>query len=312
MSRSVRVTVPATTSNLGPGFDALGLALNLRNELVVQASDAWSKGGESAVCVSIEGRGERDLPANAQNLAVKAARSLFRAAGRVPERLTFRLVNRIPLCSGLGSSASAVVAGLAAANAICGEPFTTDQLLTMAVEFEGHPDNAAPALLGGLTICVLDEGGKVLVARPRMRNDLQLVFCVPDFALPTKLARKALPKSYTREDAVFSISRAALLAALMEGGDARLLRTAMQDRIHQPYRAALVPGLAGALKAAEAAGALGACISGSGPTALAVTDCNASQEKIGTAMARAFRAKDLSSEVLCLGVSRFGARVYKA
>jgi homoserine kinase len=312
MSQSVRVTVPASTSNLGPGFDTLGLALNLRNELLLQATGSKRGDAESAVCVSIEGRGEGQLPTNAQNVAVKAAKFVFRAAGYIPERLHFRLINRIPLCSGLGSSASAIVAGLAAANAICDGPFTLEQLLTMATALEGHPDNAAPALLGGLTICVLDEAGRVQVVQPRVRNDLQFLFCVPSVELPTKRARKALPKSYKREDVVFSLSRAVMLTALLHGGSTRLLRAAMHDRIHQPYRAPLVPGLAEALEAAEGAGALGACISGSGPTVLAITDRSVSQENVGKAMARAFSARGISSEILPLGVSRFGVRVYNA
>lgn len=309
MIQSVRVTVPATTANLGPGFDTLGLAMNLRNELVLQAIGR-KRSGESIVTVSIEGRGERELPANSQNVVVKAARSVFRAAKCTPDRLSFQMTNRIPLCSGLGSSASAAVAGLVAANAVCGRPFNDDQLLKMAADIEGHPDNAAPALLGGLTICMVDRAGKIQVAQPRVRNDLQFVFCVPSAALPTKLARKVLPKSYTRDDVVFSLSHAIMLTALLHGGSTRLLSEAMQDRIHQPYRAPLVPGLAEALEAAEDAGALGACFSGSGPTVLAIIDRSVSQEKVGQAMSRAFSARGIASEILPLGVSRFGTRVY--
>ncbi len=312
MSQSVRVTVPATSANLGPGFDTLGLALNLRNELFLQATGKNRPAGESAVCMTVEGRGVAELPTNARNLVVKAANIVFRAAQHVPERLNFRLINRVPLCSGLGSSAAAAVAGLVAANAICEEPFSTEQLLKMATDLEGHPDNAAPALLGGLTICVVDEAGEVQVVQPRVRTDLQFVFCIPAAALPTQRARKILPKSYTREDVVFSLSRAIMLTALLHGGSTRLLRLAMQDRIHQPYRGKLVPGLAEAVTEAEKAGALGACFSGSGPTVMAVTDRAISQETIGKAMMRAFAAHGIGSEILSLGISRNGARACKA
>ena len=312
MSQSVRVTVPASSSNLGPGFDTLGVALNLRNELLLQATGKRRTEGESTICVSVEGRGAGELPTDARNLAVRAANIVFRVAQHVPERLNFHLINRIPLCSGLGSSAAAAVAGLVAANSLCGGPFTTEQLLKMATDLEGHPDNAAPALLGGLAICVVDEAGEVQVVQPRVRTDLQFVFCVPAAALPTQRARKVLPKNYKREDVVYSLSRAVMLTALLHGGSTRLLRLAMQDRIHQPYRGKLVPGLTEAVEAAEKAGALGACFSGSGPTVMAVTGRAMSQETIGRAMACAFAAHGISSEILAIGISRTGARACRA
>jgi homoserine kinase len=231
---------------------------------------------------------------------------------RFPARLDARLVNRIPLSSGMGSSAAATIGGLVAANELTGRAFSNEELLAMAAGMEGHPDNVAPALYGGLTICAQDAKKKVHVLCPRVRNDLTFIFCVPDRMLPTQQARQVLPKSYSREDVVFNISRTALLAALLQGGDAALLDLAMQDRIHQPYRAPLVPGLAETIEAARGAGAMGACFSGSGPTILAISDRRGNHEKIAQAMKAAFRRHAIASDVFPLRVSRFGARVTRA
>lgn len=309
MNRSVRVTVPASSANLGPGFDALGLAVNLRNEVLVYPAGGLCSGQEPLICVEIEGCGEAVLPRDRNNMVVCAAMRVFRKARNVPERLRFHLVNRIPLSSGLGSSAAAVVGGLVAANEVCGKPLTQDQILAEAVAMEGHPDNVSAALLGGLTISVTADDGRVIVTQPRVRNDLIFVFCVPKIEISTVKARKSLPARYTRADAVFSLSRAAMLTALLQGGEKSLLRIAMQDRLHQPYRSKLGAGIDKAIDAALNEGALGACLSGSGPTILALTDRNANPDAIGRAMSRAFTAAGVESESLILDVSRQGARV---
>jgi homoserine kinase len=173
---------------------------------------------------------------------------------------------------------------------------------------EGHPDNVAPALLGGFTISVLGEDGVVRVLQPRVRQDLICVFCVPDKMLPTAKARRALPKSYRRADVVFSLSRTAMLTALLQGGSTGLLKIAMEDRLHQPYRAKLVPGMMEAVAAAVKAGALGACLSGSGPTVLAFVDHHGSPDRVGAALEKAFAAERIRSETHVLSISRVGAR----
>jgi homoserine kinase len=214
----------------------------------------------------------------------------------------------------MGSSAAAIVGGLVGANELCrlarpgGRPLKTDQLLAMATEMEGHPDNVAPALLGGFTISVIGEDGAVRVLQPRVRRDLICIFCVPEATLPTTRARRALPRSYRRSDVVFSLSRAAMLTALLQGGGTALLKVAMEDRLHQPYRAKLVPGMEEAVAAAVNAGALGACLSGSGPTVLAFTDHQGSSDHVGSALQKAFAAEGIRSETFVLGISNVGAR----
>jgi homoserine kinase len=311
---SVQVKVPATAANLGPGFDCLGLAVNLCNLVILQTAGGFRSSGEPNVCVTVDGPGEKSLPVGRGNLVVRAAERIFAQAGCVPDRLTVRLINRIPPSSGMGSSAAAIVGGLVGANELCrlarpgGRPLKTDQLLALAAEMEGHPDNVAPALLGGFTISVIGEDGAVRVLQPRVRRDLICVFCVPDATLPTTRARRALPKSYRRADVVFSLSRAAMLTALLQGGGTGLLQLAMEDRLHQPYRAKLVPGVAEALAAAAQAGALGACLSGSGPTVLAFVDHRGSPDRVGAALKKAFAAKGIRAETFVLEISTSGAR----
>lgn len=309
MNRSVRVTVPASSANLGPGFDTLGLAVSLRNEVILCPAGGLCAGREPIICVEVEGCGEDSLPRDRNNMVVGAAMRVFRKAKNVPERLRFRLINRIPLSSGLGSSAAAAVGGLVAANEVCGKPLTQDQILAEAVEMEGHPDNVSAALLGGLTVSVTDADGRVLVTQPRVRNDLILVYCVPKLEISTVKARKILPARYTRADAVFSLSRVAMLTALLQGGEKSMFRAAMEDRIHQPYRCKLGAGIDKAIAAALKEGALGACLSGSGPTILAFTDRTANPDAIGRAMSRAFAAAGVESESHVLDISRQGARV---
>lgn len=310
--KSTRVTVPATAANLGPGFDALALAVNLRNEVVLQTAGSVRQSGDIMPCIAIEGHGTGQLPSGTGNLVVKGAQRVFKKARRVPARLSVKLVNRIPLGRGLGSSAAATVAGLVAANVLSGRTLNNDQLLEIAADMEGHPDNVAAALLGGLTICAPSENGKIHVLRPRVRRDLNCVFCVPETAISTSKARRAQPRTYPRSDVVFSLSRVAMLTALLQGGTTELLRVAMQDRLHQPWRAKLLPGMAEAMKAAEKAGALGACISGSGPSILAFIDRKGNSDRIGRAMCRAFKSRGTTAEASVLSISTDGARINKA
>lgn len=289
----IRVSVPATTANLGPGFDALGLALGLRNELWLAPADAPA--------VEVEGEGAEVLPRDASHLAYRAARAVVeRAAGRgraAPAAFRIRQRNRIPLARGLGSSAAAIVGGAAAANAALGDPLDRQALLDLATGLEGHPDNAAPALLGGLVVCAREAGGGVRWARldpPRLR----IVLAIPDFTVSTAEARRLLPAAVPYADAVYNVTRAALLVAALAGGQAGLLDEATRDRLHQPYRARLVPGLDEVFAAARRAGAAGVALSGSGPTVVAFGGPAGNGRAIGEAMAEAFRATGAGCRVI--------------
>jgi len=304
MNRRKRVTirVPASTSNLGPGFDCLGLALDLYNELTLVEE---SKPGP--VVMELEGEGAESLPQGADNLIVKAANSVI--AGRAEGRLVFQATNRIPLAGGLGSSAAAIVSGLMAADALF-SPSSLEprDIFQYAATMEGHPDNAAPAVFGGLTVCVKQNR----TAEPfplKAHKDLCAVVCIPNFKLETAQSRKVLPHTVLLEQAVDNISRAALLTAALERGLWSVLGDATSDSLHQPYRSALVPGLDAVLAAARRAGPCGAALSGSGPTVLALCRKGPHAKMIGAAMVAEFARHGTKSRSLVLGVDREGARV---
>jgi len=298
--RRVRVRVPASTSNLGPGFDCLGMALGLYNDLVVEMH---SEDGPCEVAVSGEGAGS--LPSDTNNLMVKAAA----IAGRFKNRLVFKAVNRIPLARGLGSSAAAIVAGLAAGSRLARRgPLDREQIFARAAELEGHPDNAAPAVFGGVSVCV-KGGASVRRFSLRPHRDLVAVLCIPDFELATAKARAALPRTVPRAAAVANVSRALLLASAIERGRWDDLACAMEDSLHQPYRAPLIPGFSEVLAAARAAGACGAALSGSGSAMLALCRRGPRAAAIGAAMRRAFAARRVASRAVVLPIARQGVSV---
>lgn len=297
----VTVTVPATTSNLGPGFDCLGLALDLRNELTLELRDE-----RGPATVEVAGEGAKTLPRDQKSMLVKAARLTL--PENLPGRLVFKSVNRVPLARGLGSSAAAVVAGLWAGAHLFGTlRRSEDELEALAVALEGHPDNVAPCVHGGLTAS-LSVNGRPRANRLNIHPSLSAVVCVPAFELSTKKARAALPKKVPLADAVFNTARAILLARALETGRTGHLADLMDDRLHQPYRARLVPGLREALAAAVKAGAAGAALSGSGPTVFAFVE-GGKGPRAGAAMKRAFAAKRVASRWLELDVDHQGVRI---
>ncbi|MCX5796823.1 MAG: homoserine kinase [Elusimicrobia bacterium] len=300
--RRVRVRVPASTSNIGPGFDCLGMALTLHNELEIEKHSE-----DGPPVVEIEGEGAESLPKDKSNLMVRAANTVI--AGRFFNRLVFKAHNRIPLARGLGSSAAAIVAGLFAANRLLEpSPLTDEQLFEYAVVMEGHPDNVAPAIRGGVTLSIKDHRAvRNLALKPH--QDLTAVVCIPEFQLETAKARAVLPDTVLREAAVENVSRALLLASAIERGRWEDLAEAMGDRLHQPYRAPLIPGFKDVLKAALAAGTCGAALSGSGPTVLALCRKGPQALAIGEAMVKAFAAHKIASRAEVLPIERKGARV---
>jgi homoserine kinase len=295
----VEVRVPASTTNLGPGFDALGLALRLHNRIALRVTDG-------PVRVSVEGEGAGVLETGPENLVYRSVERLCREVGRPAPALEIRLHNAIPVSRGLGSSSTAIVGGLVGANALLGEPLSSEQLLRLAVEIEGHPDNVTPALLGGFQVTSLTDEG-LLHLRIAPPAGLRAVVCIPEAAVSTAAARRVLPKSYSRADAVFNIGRVSLLVAALLSGETGVLQAAMEDRIHQPYRAALVPGFEAALRGALEAGAVGACLSGSGSTMLALV--TGKEQAVGEAMAAAVRAAGTEARWLALDVDLDGAAI---
>ena len=303
--RRVKVKVPASTSNIGPGFDCLGMALELYNELVLEKH---SEDGPPEVI--IQGEGAQSLPKDKSNLMVRAADTVI--AGRFSNRLVFKATNRIPLARGLGSSSAAIVAGLFAANRLLEpSPLTEEQLLDYAVVMEGHPDNVAPAIKGGVMLSIKEHKAvRSLALKPH--RELTAVVCIPEFQLETAKARAALPETVLREAAVENVSRALLLASAIERGRWEDLAAAMGDRLHQPYRAPLIPGFRDVIKAALSAGVCGAALSGSGSTILALCRKGPQTQAIGEAMVKAFAEHGIQSRAEVLAVAPRGVQASAA
>ena len=262
----IRVIAPATTANLGPGYDCLGLALDLWNRLEVTGD---VDGSGNLPRVEVVGEGEGELATGEDNLVYRAMAFLFREADRDLPSVRLHCHNEIPLERGLGSSAAAITGGLVAANVMCGAPFTPNDLLEMAATIEGHPDNVAAAVHGGLQLVITDQD-RLFTAPINMLPDLSAVLFIPELRIATSDARAVLPEKVSVADAVHNMSRTALLVAGMGGNRPEYLGVATEDRLHQPYRQTLFPAMKLLFKAALDAGALGAFLSGSGSTVLAL------------------------------------------
>ena len=265
-TKPVSVLSPATTANLGPGFDCLGMSLDLWNRLDVFPGPP-EEGGE---LVQVVGEGQGELPTGRTNLVYRAMRFLFREAAQTIPPLHLRCFNRVPLSRGLGSSAAAIAGGLVAANALCGQRFSPNELLEMAATIEGHPDNAAAAVLGGLRLVVSDQQQLYTVPIP-IPEDVNAVLLVPEQRISTADARAVLPEQVPVADAVYNMGRIALLVAGLTENRTEYLNEATQDRLHQPYRMTIFPAMKLIFKAARDAGALGVFLSGSGSTIMALT-----------------------------------------
>jgi homoserine kinase len=290
-AKSIVVRAPATTANLGPGFDCLGMALDLWAEVVVSAA-------------------EEALPPPGPPLGgmvVEAAQRLFAHVGKqAPAGLTAEFRQAIPVARGLGASAVARAAGLLAANAFLGEPLEREQILALGAELEGHADNMAPVLFGGLQVAVR-EGDSVLHAGLAAPEGLKAVLFVPDMEMPTQESRQVLPDFLSREDAVYNIGRAALLVAALASGKLDLLDAATRDRLHQPARAKVFPAMEAIFRAARQAGALGVFLSGGGSTVLALT--SKSEKDIAKAMAKAASGEGTGGHAIVTASSNKGAQV---
>ena len=286
MPSRITVLVPATSANLGPGFDCLGLALSLTADVTA------SLGAQAA---------------SPHQMLVAAAKAAYRAAGRAePRELSVTWHGELPVARGLGASAAARAAGLVAANALMGEPLTLDELLAVGAELEGHADNVAPALFGGLQVVVRDGETWRRLGVP-LPAGLKVVLFVPDFAMPTQESRRKLPQRLSRDDAVFNVGRAALLVAALTQGRWELLDAATEDRLHQPARAKLFPALYDIFDAAKQAGAHAAYLSGGGSTVAALATQN--EERIARLMQQAAVARGYSGKSVITQPSDEGARI---
>ncbi|AOZ91895.1 homoserine kinase [Paenibacillus crassostreae] len=262
-TKGVRIKVPASTANLGPGFDTLGMALSLYSWVEMKESES--------TCIRLYGDNMKGLPKDKNNLMYRVAQLIFDEVGVSIPELEISMYSEVPLTRGLGSSASAIVGGMVAANALIGSPLSNEKLFDMATSLEGHPDNVGASLFGGIITAVWD-GVHADHIKLEPHADLEVLVIIPDFQLSTSEARQVLPSHISREDAVYNISRSSLLVAALSSGRFDLIGKAMSDRLHQPYRASLVPGMVSILEEAPNRGALGVALSGAGPTLLAIVD----------------------------------------
>lgn len=313
LASSVSITVPATTANLGPGFDCLGAALTLYNQFIFSRLTVLA-GNQAAgdVQIQVSGLEANQVKTDASNLVYQAFAYFYRHLEQLPPPVTLQIQMGIPLARGLGSSATAIVAGLVGANWLADSPLDQTEILHLAIALEGHPDNVTPALLGG---CRLVTSGRE-VRFPEGQSPWQIcdipwsseivpIVAIPNFKLSTQVARQVLPKSCDYSDAIFNTAHLGLLVRGLETGRADWLQAALQDRLHQPFRQTLIPGYEAVRIAALESGAYGMVISGAGPTLLALTDLEHS-EAVATQIKIAWAEQGITAQVQALRIDSQG------
>ncbi len=302
MAQGFRIRVSASTSNLGPGFDTVGLALELFNEAELRLT------GKS-LSVEIEGEGAKELPENSRNLFIQAMDLGLKAVGKSrPKGLQVRMINRIPLARGLGSSAATIIGGLLAAGALSRKRLPDSEILKLALKLEEHPDNLVPALVGGLSLSLLEADEVVFLPLP-VPLGLQLVIVVPNFKVSTQKARQVLPKKVSFSDAVFNLGRASFLTAALVAGRYDLLPVAVKDKLHQPYRFNLAPQMRKIFDLASQSSSCGTVVSGSGPTILSFVNHHETPFEVMRVLSEKLEQAKISAQIKILNVARQGAVV---
>ena len=269
----VSVKTPATIANLGPGFDSFGLALPLYNIISVEETVLPGSGIEINIIneKNNEDKDVNDVPTDKNNIVYKAIELLYNFIGQIPNELKITIKTQIPISRGLGSSASVIVGGLIAANELLGRPADEKVLMSIATEIEGHPDNITPAFVGGVTISSWEEDGSVIYRKLPWNDEWKLMICVPDYELNTEISRSVLPKEVPLVDAVYNLKRSAMFIESLYSKDEELLKLSLKDKLHQPYREKLVPGLSEIIKNLKHTnGVLGTVLCGAGPSILII------------------------------------------
>ncbi len=305
----VSVKVPATTANLGPGFDCLGLALPIYNTITVEETIMPGTGIEINI---IDETHEQDLisvPTDENNIVYKAIELLYNSIGQSPSELKITIKTQIPIARGLGSSAAVIVGGLIAANELLGRPADEAALLSIATEIENHPDNITPAVVGGFVVSSLEEDGSVVYSKINWPKDWNITVCIPDYELSTSIARSVLPAEVPMKDAIFNLKHTAMLVQAVNTHDEKLMKIALDDRLHQQYREKLIPGLTEikeALKHED--NVLGVVISGAGPSVLVISHGN-NLNKIRETVSKVWLDMNVKSKILTLQIEEQGAKV---
>ena len=263
----IRIQVPATSANLGSGFDSLGIALTLYNQVWMEESDT----------LDISSKDDIKIPTDETNLIFWAAKLLYEQCGRNLPGLKIIQQNDIPMARGLGSSSACIVSGILGANRLLGNPLTQQDLINLAAKIEGHPDNTTPAILGGLVASAM-EGERVYSVSVPVSEKIRFALFIPPFELKTEKARSVLPQEYSRSDAVYNLSRSALMTATLFSGKTENLRVAVQDKLHQPYRCGLIQNYDQVFRLSYELGSLGTYVSGAGPTIIAMLDADHTED----------------------------------
>lgn len=305
----VSVKVPATTANLGPGFDSLGLALPIYNIVTVEETIMPGTGIEINIIDETQEQDIISIPTDENNIVYKAIELLYNSIGQTPSELKITIKTHIPIARGLGSSAAVIVGGLIAANELLGRPADEAALLSIATEIENHPDNITPALVGGFVVSSLEDDGSVVYSKMNWPKDWNITVCIPDYELATDIARSVLPTEVPMKDAIFNLKHTAMLVQAVNTRDEKLMKVALDDRLHQQYREKLIPGLKEikeALKHEE--NVMGVVISGAGPSVLVISYGN-NLEKIREIVSNVWLDLNVKSKILTLQVEEHGAGV---
>ena len=294
--KTLNIRIPASTSNLGSAFDAVGLALQLYLSVIVRKLE------RAPSSIEFQGQGERLVPRDNKNLIWSVMDDVARRKGQQLPPFSICVKNEIPIARGLGSSAAACLAGITAADYLCSLNLNDEDVLELATAFEGHPDNVAPALFGGLVASI--GGDKILCSRSEFPSGWKVVIVTPDFALETKLARSVLPSKVPHHDAIFNVQRAAFLMAQLVQGRREGVREAMNDQLHQPYRSSLIPGFPEILAMEPCEGLIGIALSGAGSSVVAFADARA--QEIADRIRSIFVRHGLSAEARLLNADTRG------
>ena len=303
----VSVKVPATTANIGPGFDCFGLALPIYNTITVEETVLPHSGIEINVLSDEEDIDVMSVPTDCNNIAYKAISVLYNFIGQEPEELRITIKSNIPIARGLGSSASVIVGALIAANELLGRPADEAALLSIATEVEGHPDNVTPAMVGGCVFSSVENDNSIVYRKMEFPSEWGITACVPDYELATSLSRAAIPAQVPFSDAIFNLTRVAMFVNALKDKDEELMKSALKDKLHQPYRQKYVPGfveITEAMKYEE--NVLGCVLSGAGPTVLIITK-DKKTDKIKQVVTEIWSQMNIKSCVKTLPVEQEGA-----
>jgi len=308
----ISVKVPATTANIGPGFDCLGMALPVYNTVTIEETVLPGTGVSINIIAQsdlIDDLSLSHIPLDENSLVYKAVELLYNSIGQTPSELKISIKSNIPVARGLGSSASVIVGALVAANELLGNPADEAALLALACELEGHPDNVTPAIVGGLVISSQEDDGSIVYRKLDWPSDWMVTVCIPDFELSTDIARSVLPKEIPMSDAVYNLQRMGMFVQAVNTRDKELMKLALRDRLHQPYRIKLIQGLDEIMEGLRhIESVLGCVISGAGSSILIISEKN-DLDKIKTVVDEVWSGLNIKSEIKTLNIEQNGAQI---